>query len=73
MVQKQDAMFERLTNFAVWVQKCEGFCKTVELDAREKRDAARRHIVQLWVRADEETESFSLVAPGMGVHLGRGY
>ncbi|KAI1786829.1 hypothetical protein LXA43DRAFT_752607 [Ganoderma leucocontextum] len=73
MIQKQDAIFARLTNFAVWVQNCTQECAMVELEAREKRDAARRHIVQLWVRADEETESFSLVAPSMGVHVGRSY
>ena len=73
MVQKQEAIFARLTNFAVWVQNCTQECAMVELEAREKRDAARRHIVQLWVRADEETESFSLVAPGVGVNVGRSY
>ncbi len=73
MIQKQDAIFSRLTNFAVWLQNCAQECAMVELEAREKRDAARRHIVQLWVMADEETENFSLVAPGVGVHVGRSY
>ena len=72
MVQKQEAIFERLTNFAVWVQNCTQECSMVELDAREKRDAARRHIVELWVKADEANENYSLVAPSMSVHMGVG-
>ncbi|EJF67450.1 hypothetical protein DICSQDRAFT_177063 [Dichomitus squalens LYAD-421 SS1] len=72
MIQKQDAMFERLTNFAVWVQNCTQECSVVELEGREKRDAARRHLVELWVKADKENENFSLVAPSMSVHVGSG-
>ncbi|RDX44278.1 hypothetical protein OH76DRAFT_1359858 [Lentinus brumalis] len=69
MVQKQDAVFARLTNFAVWVQDCTKFCETVELDARESRDAARRHLVALWVKADEDTERYSLAAPSENSHV----
>ncbi len=69
MVQKQDAVFSRLTNFAVWVQDCTKFCETVELDARESRDAARRHLVALWVKADEDTERYSLAAPSENSHV----
>ena len=69
MVQKQEAIFERLTNFAVWVQNCTQECSMVELDAREKRDAARRHIVELWVKADEESERYSLAAPSENSHV----
>ncbi|RPD54504.1 hypothetical protein L227DRAFT_511669 [Lentinus tigrinus ALCF2SS1-6] len=69
MVQKQDAVFARLTNFAVWVQDCTKFCETVELDARESRDGARRHLVALWVKADEESERYSLAAPSEHSHV----
>ena len=34
--------------------------------------AARRHIVELWVKADEANENYSLVAPSMSVHMGVG-
>ena len=39
------------------------------LDAREKRDAARRHLVALWVKADEESERYSLAAPSENSHV----
>ncbi len=69
MVQKQDAVFQRLTNFAVWVQECTRNCEMVELQQRESRDAARRLLVALWVRADEESEQYSLVAPSENSHV----
>ncbi|KAI0801516.1 hypothetical protein C8Q74DRAFT_1192389 [Fomes fomentarius] len=69
MVQKQDAVFQRLTNFAVWVQECTKNCEMVELQQRESRDAARRQLVALWVRADEECEQYSLVAPSENSHV----
>ena len=69
MIQKQDAVFQRLTNFAVWVQECTKHCEMVELEARESRDTARRQLVALWVRADEECERYSLVAPSETSHV----
>ncbi|KAI0652744.1 hypothetical protein C8Q79DRAFT_897399 [Trametes meyenii] len=69
MMQKQDAVFQRLTNFAVWVQSCTKHCEAVELETRESRDTARRQLVALWVQADEDTETYSLVAPGEHSHV----
>ena len=69
MVQKQDAVFERLTNFAVWVQECTKYCRMVEFEAHESRDAARRTLVALWVRADDECERYSLAAPSESSHI----
>ena len=69
MVQKQDAVFERLTNFAVWVQECTKYCRMVEFEAHESRDAARRMLVALWVRADDECERYSLAAPSESSHI----
>ncbi|OJT13948.1 hypothetical protein TRAPUB_9487 [Trametes pubescens] len=69
MTQKQDAVFQRLTSFAVWVQNCTKHCEAVERETRESRDAARRVLVALWVRADEDTETYSLAAPGEHSHI----
>ncbi|KAI0370121.1 hypothetical protein BV20DRAFT_1036130 [Pilatotrama ljubarskyi] len=69
MIQKQDAVFQRLTSFAVWVQNCTKHCETVELETRESRDAARRQLVALWVKTDEDTETYSLAAPGEHSHV----
>ncbi|KAI0328452.1 hypothetical protein GY45DRAFT_1347188 [Cubamyces sp. BRFM 1775] len=69
MVHKQEAVFQRLTSIAVWVQNCTRHCETVELETRARRDAARRELVALWVRADEDSETFSLVAPGEHAHV----
>ena len=69
MTQKQDAVFQRLTSFAVWVQNCTRHCEAVELETRESRDAARRVLVALWVRADDECERYSLAAPSESSHI----
>ncbi|KAI0779052.1 hypothetical protein BD413DRAFT_609572 [Trametes elegans] len=69
MLQKQDAVFQRLTGFAVWVQDCTRHCGAVEREARAGRDAARRALVALWVRADADSETFSLSAPGEHAHV----
>ena len=69
MIQKQDAVFQRLTNFAVWVQECTKYCRMVEFEAHESRDAARRTLVALWVRADDECERYSLAAPSESSHI----
>ena len=66
---KQEAVFERLTHFAVWVQDCTKVCDSVALDARAGRDAARRHLVALWVREDSESERYSLGAPSESSHV----
>ncbi|KAJ2958593.1 hypothetical protein NUW54_g14527 [Trametes sanguinea] len=73
MIQKQEAVFARLTNFAVWVQNCTEHCQTVELEARENRDTARRQLVALWVQADENSETYSLAAPGQRSHIFQPY
>lgn len=52
MLQKQDAAFDRLTRFAVWVQECTRHCEAVERTTRESRDAARRQLVSLWLREE---------------------
>ncbi|KAI0658280.1 hypothetical protein C8Q70DRAFT_1054883 [Cubamyces menziesii] len=69
MVHKQEAVFQRLTSIAVWVQDCTRHCETVELETRARRDAARRELVALWVRADADSETFSLVAPDEHAHV----
>ncbi|KAI0352215.1 hypothetical protein OH77DRAFT_809461 [Trametes cingulata] len=69
MMQKQDAVFQRLTSFAVWVQNCTQHCEAVERETRASRDAARRTLVALWVKADEDTETYSLAAPGENSHV----
>ncbi|KAI0640312.1 hypothetical protein C8Q77DRAFT_126401 [Trametes polyzona] len=69
MTQKQDAVFQRLTAFAVWVQDCTKHCEAVELESRASRDAARRQLVALWVRADEDAGTFSLAAPSENAHV----
>ncbi|KAI8980613.1 hypothetical protein BD414DRAFT_420307 [Trametes punicea] len=69
MIQKQEAVFQRLTSFAVWVQDCTKHCEAVELETRESRDAARRQLVALWVQADEDSETYSLLAPGERSHV----
>ncbi|CDO76915.1 hypothetical protein BN946_scf184398.g3 [Trametes cinnabarina] len=73
MIQKQEAVFARLTNFAVWVQNCTEHCQTVELESRENRDTARRQLVALWVEADGDSETYSLVAPGERSHVFQSY
>ncbi|OSD01130.1 hypothetical protein PYCCODRAFT_1504512 [Trametes coccinea BRFM310] len=73
MIQKQEAVFARLTNFAVWVQNCTEHCQTVELEARDNRDTARRQLVALWVQADENSETYSLAAPGQRSHVFQPY
>ncbi|KAH9854485.1 hypothetical protein C2E23DRAFT_858610 [Lenzites betulinus] len=69
MMQKQEAVFQRLTRFAVWVQDCTRHCAAVEREARAGRDAARRALVALWVRADGDSETYSLAAPGEHAHV----
>ncbi|KAH9884647.1 hypothetical protein C8Q73DRAFT_796163 [Cubamyces lactineus] len=69
MIHKQEAVFQRLTSIAVWVQNCTRHCETVELETRARRDAARRELVALWVRADSDSETFSLGAPGEHAHV----
>ncbi|KZT02073.1 uncharacterized protein LAESUDRAFT_763181 [Laetiporus sulphureus 93-53] len=49
MLQKQVAVFERLTHFAVGIQECTAYCESVEQDARASRDVARRYAVSLWM------------------------
>ncbi|OCH90520.1 hypothetical protein OBBRIDRAFT_730604, partial [Obba rivulosa] len=49
MLQKQDAVFARLTTFAVGVQNCTVHCESVERGAKDKRDSARRYLVSLWM------------------------
>ena len=64
MVQKQDAVFQRLTNLAVGIQDCTKHCEAVELTAHESRDDARRRLVALWVRQEwHEHDEDSPVAP----------
>ncbi|KAH9914904.1 uncharacterized protein BXZ73DRAFT_106413 [Epithele typhae] len=62
MTLKQEAVYQRLTTFAVWVQNCTRHCESVARDAHESRDRARRELVALWVRADDDCETFSLAA-----------
>ncbi|CCM03817.1 uncharacterized protein FIBRA_05966 [Fibroporia radiculosa] len=50
MVQKQLAIFERLTQFAVGIQDCTINCESVQQDAKAQRDTARRQLVSLWMK-----------------------
>ncbi|KAL6304846.1 hypothetical protein BKA93DRAFT_251714 [Sparassis latifolia] len=49
MLQKQEAVFERLTDFAVAVQNFTKHSESVHREMRHKRDAARRKLVALWM------------------------
>lgn len=49
MLQKQEAIFSRLTDVAVWVQNETIDCESVERQALQARNAARRQLVQLWM------------------------
>ncbi|KAI0357459.1 hypothetical protein OH77DRAFT_1399030 [Trametes cingulata] len=62
MVQRQHDVFLHLTNFAAGVQSCKDHCEAVEREARDKRDAARRQLVALWAREDEDVETYSLAS-----------
>ena len=67
MVNKLDAVYRFLTNFAVGVQDCAKSCESVQESARHSRDVARRELVALWmndssrVRAPGHRESHSSV------------
>ncbi|KAI0373726.1 hypothetical protein BV20DRAFT_671770 [Pilatotrama ljubarskyi] len=60
VVQRQNDIFLRLTNFAAAVQSCTEQCETVERETREKRDAAGRQLVALYALENEDTETRSL-------------
>ena len=49
MVNKLDAVYRFLTNFAVGVQDCAKSCESVQESARHSRDVARRELVALWM------------------------
>ncbi|KAL6304847.1 hypothetical protein BKA93DRAFT_825454 [Sparassis latifolia] len=49
MLQKQEAVFQRLTALAVWVQDFTKHSETVCQDVRVKRDRARHKLVVLWM------------------------
>jgi len=57
MLQKQEAVFARLTAFAVGVQNCTVHCETVERGAKDRRDSARRYLVSLWMNDGSPTLS----------------
>ena len=61
---KQVAVFERLTDVAAWVQDCtKKVCDSITLNARAERNAARRHLVPLWVREVSESERYTITLP----------
>lgn len=49
MLNKLDAVYRILTNFAVGVQNCAKSCKNVQDSERHSRDIARRELVALWM------------------------
>ena len=49
MVNKLDAVYRFLTNFAVGVQNCAKSCESVQESQRHSRDVARRELVALWM------------------------
>ncbi|KAI0962700.1 hypothetical protein AcW1_001465 [Taiwanofungus camphoratus] len=59
MLQKQTAVFERLTRLAVGVQNFTTHCETVQQAARNQRDHARRHVVALWMNDGSAYASLS--------------
>ena len=48
---QQDRVFELLTNVALCIGDCFMLCEKEALDERESLDAARRHLVALWVKS----------------------
>lgn len=49
MLNKLDAVYRFLTNFAVGVQNCAKNCESVQASERHSRDVARRELVALWM------------------------
>ena len=49
MLNKQEAIFSRLTDFAVWIQNETVDCESVARQALLNRNGARRQLVQLWM------------------------
>lgn len=57
MLQKQEAIFQRLTTFAIWVQNFTAQAESMHQEMREKRDAARRKLVALWMNEHSDVAS----------------
>lgn len=50
MLQKQEVIYSRLTDIAMWVQDETITCESVERVALQARNSARRFLVQLWMK-----------------------
>ena len=59
MVNKLDAVYRFLTNFAVGVQNCAKSCESVQESECHSRDGARRELVALWMNDSSRASALS--------------